>query len=148
VRYPFGHWVFIDRLPEEPIIAFVYLDPRAGPSAKGGLASERELASMPSRTVRLSDQTALRELTDEEIRVRALPAWPSWVEQYGRQPDPEAAWLRRLARDSRGLRRSARTAEASRPSRESTISRISHLGRGFPNRRAIRRGWTLPPIDE
>src|SRR5437870_5758866 len=84
----------IDRLPEEPIVAFVYLDAHAGPSAKGGLESESQLATMPSRTVRLSAQTALRELTDAEVAARKLPVPPPWLEHYGPQPDAGSAWRR------------------------------------------------------
>ena len=94
VKYPFGSWVMVDRLPDEPIIAFVYLDPHAGPSAKGGLASEPNVAAMPTRTVRLSPQTVLHELTESEVHARGLPARPAWIDQYGRQPDPDAPWHR------------------------------------------------------
>ncbi len=94
MSYPFGSWVMIDRLPDEPIIAFVYLDPHAGPSAKGGLASERTLATMPSRTIRLSPQVVLRELTPEEIASHRLPARPDWLATFGPQPDPAAPWHR------------------------------------------------------
>ncbi len=91
--FPFGRWVMIDRLPEEPIVAFVYLDPHAGPSAKGGLESEsRQLASMPLRTIRLSPQSALRELTDDELATRKLPAEPPWLATFGPQPTATAPW--------------------------------------------------------
>jgi hypothetical protein len=92
VSYPFGAWVMIDRLPDEPIIAYVYLDPHAGPSAKGGLASQHDLAVMPSRTIRLSPQVAMRELTPAELTARKLPAKPSWVATYGPQPDARSPW--------------------------------------------------------
>ena len=93
MAFPFGRWVMIDRLPEEPIVAFVYLDQHAGPSAKGGLESEsRQLAAMPSRTIRLSPQTNLRELTDEEVAARKLPAAPSWLGTFGPQPTATAPW--------------------------------------------------------
>jgi len=92
MSFPFGRWVMIDRFPEEPVIAFVYLDPRAGPSAKGGLASEMELATMPSRTVRLSAETTLTELSDAEVHARKLPDQPDWLAHYGKQPDPESPW--------------------------------------------------------
>ncbi len=92
--YPFGRWVMIDRFPDEPVIAFVYLDQRAGPSAKGGLASERDLATMPSRTVRLAPQLQLTEMTDAEVAARMLPARPAWLDHYGPQPDPESPWHR------------------------------------------------------
>jgi hypothetical protein len=82
----------IDRLPDEPIIAFVYLDPHAGPSAKGGLASQHDLATMPARTVRLSPQVSLRELTLAELASRKLPEQPIWLASYGPQPDPESPW--------------------------------------------------------
>src|SRR5882757_4374210 len=94
MSYPFGSWVMIDRLPDEPIIAFVYLDPHAGPSAKGGLASQHDLAMMPSRTVRLSPQVTLREMSEAEISARKLPARPHWVSPFGPQPDPQAPWDR------------------------------------------------------
>src|SRR5262245_25252322 len=73
VPFPFGRWVMIDRFPEEPVIGFVYLDPRAGPSAKGGLASETQLATMPSRTVRLTPEMTLTELSGPEVHARKLP---------------------------------------------------------------------------
>lgn len=82
----------IDRFPEEPVIAFVYLDQRAGPSAKGGLAGEMNLATMPSRTIRLSADTKLTELSDAETVARKLPATPEWLAHYGKQPDPESPW--------------------------------------------------------
>ncbi len=91
---PFGSWVWIDRLPDEPIIAFVYLDPRAGPSAKGGLASDAQLATMPSRTVRLAATQPLRTLSPDEVRIRNLPVPPEWVASFGPQPDPDAPWHR------------------------------------------------------
>ncbi len=92
--YPFGKWVLIDRAPEEPVIAFVYLDQRAGPSAKGGLASELQIATMPSRTIRLSADTKISELSESEVHARKLPPKPDWVAMYGKQPDPESAWHR------------------------------------------------------
>lgn len=102
VPYPFGSWVFIDRLPDEPILAFVYLDPRAGPSAKGGLTSEQHtLAAMPTRTVRLTPAMPLRPLTADEVDVRRLPARPDWVSQFGPQPDPDAPWHRDPLLDGR-----------------------------------------------
>jgi hypothetical protein len=94
VAYPFGRWVMIDRFPEEPVIAYVYLDHKAGPSAKGGLASDGNLATMPSRTVRLSRETPLTELTEAEVHARKLPATPAWLSVYGKQPDPESPWHR------------------------------------------------------
>ena len=84
----------IDRLPEEPIVAFVYLDAHAGPSAKGGLESEAQLATMPSRTVRLAPATVLRELTDAEVAARKLPVPPPWLAHFGPQPDADAVWRR------------------------------------------------------
>jgi len=35
--------MMIDRLSDEPVIAFVYLDAHVGPSVKGGLASQHDL---------------------------------------------------------------------------------------------------------
>jgi hypothetical protein len=92
MAYPFGRWVLIDRMPEEPVIAFVYLDAHAGPSAKGGLASDMNLATMPSRTVRLSPTVKLSELDDAECAARKLPANPTWLSHYGPQPLADAPW--------------------------------------------------------
>jgi hypothetical protein len=92
MAYPFGRWVVIDRLPEEPIIAFVYLDHRAGPSAKGGHASDRNLAAMPLITVRLTLSMHLTELSPAEVAAHKLPAKPPWLDGYGKQPDPDAPW--------------------------------------------------------
>lgn len=94
MAFPFGKWVLIDRMPEEPVLAFVYLDRHAGPSAKGGLASDLALATMPSRTIRLSPATKLSELSAAEVHARHLPAQPDWLAHYGKQPDPESAWHR------------------------------------------------------
>lgn len=90
--YPYGRWVLIDRMPEEPIIAFVYLDAHAGPSAKGGLASDLQLATMPSRTVRLAATTKLHELDDAEVAARKLPPTPAWLAHYGPQPLADQPW--------------------------------------------------------
>lgn len=92
--FPFGRWVLIDRFPDEPLIGFVYLDPRAGASAKGALAGDAQIATMPTRTVRLTAQTRLHELSPGEVRARNLPDTPPWLAQYGKQPDPESAWHR------------------------------------------------------
>jgi len=94
MAFPFGKWVLIDRFPEEPVIALVYLDQRAGPSAKGGLASEMQLATMPSRTIRLSPDSKLTELSEAEVHARKLPTKPDWLGTYGKQPDAESPWHR------------------------------------------------------
>ncbi len=91
MSFPFGRWVWIDRLPDEPLVAFVYLDPHAGPSAKGGLGTDTNVATMPTRTIRLAGLT-VRELTDDEVRVRKLPAHPEWLRHYGTQPAADAPW--------------------------------------------------------
>ncbi len=90
--FPYGRWVLIDRMPEEPIIGFVYLDAHAGPSAKGGLASELSIATMPSRTVRLAATITMHELSDAEAAARRLPPQPSWLASYGPQPLADAPW--------------------------------------------------------
>src|SRR5690349_14512940 len=91
MSFPFGRWVWIDRLPDEPLVAFVYLDQHAGPSAKGGLGTDANVATMPTRTIRLPGMT-VRELTEDEVRVRKLPAQPEWLRHYGPQPAADAPW--------------------------------------------------------
>jgi hypothetical protein len=83
MRYPFGKWVSIDLQQGAPVVAFVYLDAQAGPSARGG-----------SITVRLSPAFQLTELSAAEIEARHLPARPEWLHYYGPQPDPDAPWHR------------------------------------------------------
>jgi hypothetical protein len=93
VTLPFGRWVSIDGLPGEPIIAFVYLDPDAGPSAKGGHPSDPNLATRPTLTVRLGiGGMTMHELSDDDVRTRKLPARPEWLVHYGPQPDAAAPW--------------------------------------------------------
>jgi len=91
MAYPFGRWVWIDGLPDGPMIAFVYFDPEQGVSAKGGRAGDPNLATMPSHTVRLAG-FEVRELSADEVRVHELPARPAWLTHYGPQPDAEAPW--------------------------------------------------------
>ncbi|HEX8115225.1 MAG TPA: hypothetical protein VF516_46175 [Kofleriaceae bacterium] len=91
---PFGRWVWME-LPwelKERFLGYVYLDPEAGPSAKGGPESASQIAELPTYTVRLPMRLPMQLLTPEEITKRALPVIPAWLHHYGPQPDPEAAW--------------------------------------------------------
>jgi hypothetical protein len=92
MAFPFGRWVWIDLGKGEPLIAYVYLDQGAGPSAKGGPANDPNLATSPSHTVRLGGAFAIRELSAEDLRAHTLPSRPEWLRFYGPQPDPEAPW--------------------------------------------------------
>ena len=49
---------------------------------------------MPSRTLRLSNDTPLRELGPDEVAAYRLPAQPDWLRQYGAQPAPQSPWHR------------------------------------------------------
>lgn len=91
---PFGRWVWME-LPwelTERFLGYVYLDPDAGPSARGGPESASQIAELPTYTVRLAMRLPIQLLTPEEISQRALPITPTWLHYYGPQPDPEAAW--------------------------------------------------------
>jgi hypothetical protein len=89
---PFGRWVWME-LPwelKERFLGYVYLDPEAGASAKGGPESASQIAELPTYTVRLPMPLPIQLLTPEEISGRALPFTPVWLHYYGPQPDPEA----------------------------------------------------------
>jgi len=91
---PLGRWVWME-LPwelKERFLGYVYVDPDAGLSAKGGPESAAQIAELPTYTVRLPLQLPILSLTPKEISKRALPRIPTWLEYYGPQPDPEAAW--------------------------------------------------------
>jgi hypothetical protein len=91
---PFGRWVWME-LPwelKDRFVGYVYFDPHAGPSAKGGPESAAQIAELPTCTVRLPLQLPIQPLTQEEITKRALPITPTWLKHYGPQPDPDAAW--------------------------------------------------------
>lgn len=88
-----GHWIEL-ALPDAPwgrpvpFVGFVYLDPQAGLSAKGGPADQPD--APPSLTVRLPIGVPGRVLTAAERGAR--PAIPAWVEHYGPQPPTDARW--------------------------------------------------------
>ena len=91
---PWGCWVWLE-LPgqfAERFLGYVYMDPRAGLSAKGDRESVAELAERPGVTVRLPMGVPPRPLTAEEVAARGLPAAPSWLVHYGPQPDPDSPW--------------------------------------------------------
>lgn len=91
------HWIEL-RLPDppweqlEPFVGFVYLDPQAGLSAKGGRAGDPTAAAKPSLTVRLPIGVPGRVLPDDEAEGRGLPATPGWLHHFGPQPLRDAAW--------------------------------------------------------
>jgi hypothetical protein len=89
-----GKWVFMD-LPLEQkgrFLGYVYFDPEAGLSAKGGPEADPQLDTLPRLTVRLPIGKPLQPLSDEETRVRGLPSTPAWLHHYGPQPRTDAPW--------------------------------------------------------
>jgi hypothetical protein len=76
----------------EPFLGFVYLDPQAGLSAKGGRAGDVTQVERPGLTVRLPIGAPGRVLDEDEVAKRALPASPSWLSFYGPQPPANAPW--------------------------------------------------------
>jgi hypothetical protein len=94
IPIPLGCWVWME-LPgkQERLLGFVYLDSTAGLSVQGGLESAENVEELAGYIVRLRmPLPPIRQLTFEEISNRGLPPTPSWLEHYGPQPDPGAAW--------------------------------------------------------
>lgn len=95
----FLRWVEL-ALPEPPwsggapFVGFVYLDPQAGLSAKGGPADDAALADAPRLTVRLPIGVPGRVLPDGERATRGLPPAPSWLDRFGAQPQADPPWRR------------------------------------------------------
>lgn len=98
-RLPFGHWVWMDMRtlrPEskERFVGYVYVDPGAGPSVKGGPESAN-FVELPMTTVRLPmPLMPMQVLAPDEISARGLPAAPAWLAHFGPQPDLDAPWHR------------------------------------------------------
>lgn len=98
-----GHWVEL-ALPEPPwatatpFLGFVYLDPDAGLSTKGG-AADRPIDEA-NLIVRLPSGAPGRVLAADEVAARGLPAAPPWLAHYGPQPRTDAPW--RTAPSMRG----------------------------------------------
>lgn len=93
---PIGRWISME-LPSEAnerFLGYVYFDSEAGLSAKGGPEGAAQIVEFPTDTVRLPMPVPMELLTPEEISIRGLPPVPRWLEIYGPQPDPEAAWRR------------------------------------------------------
>jgi hypothetical protein len=90
-------WVELE-LPEPPwsereaFLGFVYLDPKAGLTAKGGRVGDESQVERPSLTVRLPIGVPGRVLDDEERAKRGLPEAPSWLSFFGPQPPVNGPW--------------------------------------------------------
>lgn len=90
-------WVELE-LPEppwserEPFLGFVYLDPKAGLSAKGGRVGDESQVERPSLTVRLPIGVPGRVLDEDERAKRGLPETPSWLAFFGPQPPAHGPW--------------------------------------------------------
>jgi hypothetical protein len=88
-------WGFI-RLPDQRALVFSYVDPKAGPSAKGARVlgdvpspEEVQAAVMrPNVTVRLEKGLTPRPLKDETLDELGLPDEPAWLELF-RPPPPK-----------------------------------------------------------
>jgi hypothetical protein len=94
VAIPFGRWILME-IPWEDngrFLGFVYLDPSAGPSAKGGPESAAQLAEAPTNTVRLPMPYPIQILSPDQVAQRGLPVPPPWLRYFGPQPDANAAW--------------------------------------------------------
>lgn len=76
----------------EPFLGFVYLDPQAGLSTKGGRAGDSSQVERPSLTVRLPIGVPGRVLDEDEVARRGLPVSPSWLSFYGPQPPADGPW--------------------------------------------------------
>lgn len=81
------HWVKIER-DGESILAFAYIDPTAGPSAKGKVVSwpptgleVDEVVNRPDTTYR-GPRVAAEVVPAEEVRRLALPERPPWLVHY------------------------------------------------------------------
>ncbi len=88
---PIGSWSRISLPQMGTIIAFVYVDPEAGVSAKGG-PDGSDVANASLMTVRWPVSSPWVALNDEECRARSLPAVPLWLQSYGPQPLPNPPW--------------------------------------------------------
>ncbi|MFO0604764.1 MAG: hypothetical protein U0324_16395 [Polyangiales bacterium] len=80
-----SRWIWIE-LRGERILAYRYVDPTAGPSAKGAVVSasptpeELDVAvQRPNRTLRQPDAFGARALDAAEARALGLPDRPPWV---------------------------------------------------------------------
>ena len=96
---PDQSWVWIDMGKGERYLAFTYVDPSAGPSAKGieaprGLTAKqaKQAADAPDHTVRLSPKGfPTTPLTAAEVKELKLPATPTWLSFFSK-PKAELPW--------------------------------------------------------
>lgn len=88
------------RVQEQLAIVFPYVDPQAGPSAKGTLLTSTEAtledaraaATRPNVTVRLGEGLQVRPLPALEVERLALPDEPEWLRFF--QAPPSGAWTK------------------------------------------------------
>lgn len=88
----------IVQLPAQRALVYSYVDPQAGPSAKGALVRSetptlddaRDAATRPNITVRLGPGLTPRALTEEELDDLQLPDEPQWLEFF--RPREEGPW--------------------------------------------------------
>lgn len=88
------------RVQEQLAIVFSYVDPQAGPSAKGTLLTSTEAtvedaraaATRPNVTVRLGEGLQVRPLPELEVARLALPEEPEWLRFF--QAPPSGAWVK------------------------------------------------------
>lgn len=88
-------WVWLTRLGDEAVLAFCYLDPSAGPSAKGAAVAHpptreqiRAAVDFPNKTVREPERFGLIRIEPSEALKMGLPKDPPWMGLYGDKAVP------------------------------------------------------------
>lgn len=91
-----GRWVILEVSglppPHTRVCGFVYVDPDAGLSVRGGPDGDASVAERPEMTLRMPMGLLVASLTAEEAAAKKLPATPSWLTHYGPQPARDALW--------------------------------------------------------
>jgi hypothetical protein len=95
---PVHTWVMIEPTNQEKILAFTYVDPMAGLSAKGSpitdLSNQEQILAAierPALTYRLPS-VPLRALSVDELNQLNLPDRPDWLMVFLRENEVKPAW--------------------------------------------------------
>src|SRR5215813_5102602 len=88
-------WVWIPEPGGTWVLAFVYVDPSAGPSAKGGVVSSpptreevRQAIDHPDRTFRQPAAFGAIPISPEDALRLGLPKDPPWIGFFETKPVP------------------------------------------------------------